>query len=373
MKFPTLYSKDSKGDLRVWQIETKDSEVIVTHGKEGGKFTSKSYFAEAKNTAKANATSPSEQAEKEAAAKHTLQLKRGYFLTKEEALGSVAWEPQKCHDYKDFSHKVVYPCFIQPKLNGLRMMITPGGEAFSKSGEPYTIPEHIQKDINDLKVRGLLKYGLDGEIYAGLISKGGLSLQEISSAFRKENSNTNKLKFWLYDLPVKDVPYEERLKYMYEIIESSNILRSIKANKTLKIRSESEGDILYQGWVNEGYEGVVYRNSNGLYEHGKRSYDMIKRKPRLSAEALVVSVEKDKNGQGVLKCLAVNGEQEGVTFKCLMLKNADVNINYRLFENANELIGKHIEYEYEEISDDRVPTKPVGIRIREMIGKEPRE
>ena len=56
---------------------------------------------------------------------------------------------------------------------------------------------------------------------------------------------------------------------------------------------------------------------NGMYEMGKRSYDMLKRKPRYSAEALVTGVEKDKSGQGVLYCQAVNGGRREVIFKCL--------------------------------------------------------
>jgi DNA ligase-1 len=370
MKFPTLYTKDNSGDIRVWEISTDEAEVIVKHGKEGGKITSKSYFAEAKNTAKSNATTPSEQAEKEAEAKHTLQLKRGYFLTREEALNSVAWEPMKCQDYKDYAHKVSFPCYIQPKLNGLRMMITSDGMAFSKSGEPYTLPEHIKKDINDLKVRGLLKHGLDGEIYAGLNS---LSLQEIISAFRKPNENTKKLNLWVYDIPVANMTFVERLKQLFEVAQATGVLQNIKMNKTIKIYSWEDGNNAYTGWVKGGYEGAVYRNSQGLYEHGKRSYDVIKRKPRLTAEALVHSVKKDKSGQGILSCVAVNGVQEGVAFKCLMKKDADNDINYRLYENACTLTGKHVEYEYEELSDKNIPTKPCGVRVREMKGNIPRE
>ena len=106
---------------------------------------------------------------------------------------------------------------------------------------------------------------------------------------------------------------------------------------------------------------------NGMYEMGKRSYDMLKRKPRYSAEALVTGVEKDKSGQGVLYCQAVNGEQTGVIFKCLMKKDADEQVNYRLFENACNLVGKTVEYEYEALSLDSVPLKPTGSRMREVL------
>ena len=55
----------------------------------------------------------------------------------------------------------------------------------------------------------------------------------------------------------------------------------------------------------------MYRNLDGLYEFGKRSYDLIKRKTFVDFEAIVLSVEKDKNDCGVLHCEAVNGKGVG--------------------------------------------------------------
>ena len=37
----TLYGKDSKGDLRIWEVFSNDDQVIVKHGKIGGKIQSK--------------------------------------------------------------------------------------------------------------------------------------------------------------------------------------------------------------------------------------------------------------------------------------------------------------------------------------------
>ena len=82
----TLYSKDSKGELRVWSIYTEGAEVVVKHGKLGGKVQEKRYTAEAKNQGKANETTPEQQAILEAEAKYVKQLKSGYFADKDEAL-----------------------------------------------------------------------------------------------------------------------------------------------------------------------------------------------------------------------------------------------------------------------------------------------
>jgi hypothetical protein len=40
--------------------------------------------------------------------------------------------------------------------------------------------------------------------------------------------------------------------------------------------------------------------------------------------------------------------------------------NYRDYNNAQELIGKVIEVEFEDFSDDGVLQKPVGIGVRQV-------
>ena len=347
----TLYGKDSKGELRVWSIYTEGAEVVVKHGKLGGKITEKRYTAEGKNIGKANETSDSEQAVLEAEAKYVKQLKSGYFPTQEEALDFIEFTPMKAQDYKKHANKVKYPCYMQPKLNGQRLMIDKNGVAWSKQGEPLELPAHWV-GVKELAIEF---GGLDGEVYAGLESDGGLSLQKIISAFRKPNEDTPKLKYWVYDIPCT-VPFGVR----EQNIASRPGISVVPVNTSI-VSTEAEGDKLYEHFCNLGYEGAIYRNEDGIYEFGKRSYNLIKRKPRSTAEAVVKSVDKDRNGWGVLNCETFTGVQ----FRCQMKVDAG-DKNYRLYENALELIEQVIEYEFEEESDDGIPLKPVGGGIRQV-------
>lgn len=348
----TLYGKDSKGALRIWSVFTDGADVVVKHGKLGGKIQEKRYTTESKNVGKTNETTPEEQAKLEAEAKYVKQLKSGYFPTKEEALDFQEFTPMKAHNYKDYSDRVVYPCYMQPKLNGQRLMIDKNGVAWSKQGEPLELPSHWT-GIREMAIR---LGGLDGEVYAGLESEGGLSLQRIVSAFRKPNADTPKLQYWVYDIPTAG-GQALRLGMINQRLKYDSIVFSLGKY----IESEEQGNTFYQECVDAGYEGVVYRNPTGTYEFGKRSYNLLKRKPRQTAEAKVLSVEKDRNNWGILNC-----EMEtGVKFKCQMKVDAGKK-NYREHDNALELIEKFIEFEYEELSDDGVPTKPVGVNVREL-------
>lgn len=347
----TLYGKDSKGELRIWTIFTEGPEVVVKHGKLGGKIQEKRYAADPKNEGKANATTAESQAVLEAEAKYVKQLKSGYFPSQEEALGFEEFTPMKAQAYKDHSKKIKYPCYVQPKLNGQRLMIDKNGVAWSKQGESLELPAHWT-DIKELAIKA---GGLDGEVYAGLESEGGLSLQKIISAFRKPNTDTPKLKYYVYDIPT-DEPFGKR-ELKLQSLRSTNL---VPVNTRL-IETQEEGDLHYEHFCKLKYEGIMYRNESGAYEFGKRSYDLQKRKPRQTAEAEVLSVEKDRNGWGILTCESM----EGIRFKCQMKVDAGEK-NYRLHENALELIGRVVEYEYEELSDLSVPTKPVGIGLRNV-------
>jgi ATP-dependent DNA ligase len=271
----------------------------------------------------------------------------------------------KCQNYKDYAHKVVYPGYVQPKLNGIRVMIDKNGQAWSKAGEPYTLPKHLQIGVDILAKAGAIPHGLDCEAYAGLEADGGLSLQQIVSAFRKPNENTGKLQLWIYDIPVSNIIFGIRNVYLDSLFVDINKvgLRDLFVIvEGQHIYNEEDYDQAHKFYTKRKFEGTVFRNEMGVYEFGKRSYDVMKRKDRQDTEARVLSVTMDKNGQGVLNCELENGVQ----VECLMLKEADPDINYRLHENALTLIQKFIKLEFEEFSDKGVPTKPVGIALRDV-------
>ncbi len=340
---------------------------MVTHGLIEGKKQSKTTVAKPKNVGRSNETTAEQQAILEAQSKWQHQLDRGYFQTKEEALGAVETAPMKAQDFKDQSHKIQYPVYLNPKLDGNRLLLTSDMTGMSKSGLDLNVPKHWERGLQFLKDFGFLRDGLDGEVYAGLKSEGGLSLQEIVSAFRKENENTHKLRYFVYDIPMAGT-FEQRAQRLAELHdritrwEAEGIFIPIQVVWTGVANTPEEADIVYEHFVELGYEGMMYRNAKGLYEFGKRSYDLQKRKPRATDEAKVLSVRIDKNNNGVLTCEL----ETGVTFDCLMRKDSHLTINYRLYENAQQLIGKYIQFEMECLSDSGVPTKPVGISLREV-------
>ena len=183
--------------------------------------------------------------------------------------------------------------------------------------------------------------------------------------------------YWVYDIPNSEMNQFLRHEVLDNAVYTWIGSDALVLSSGEVVSTGEKANQLYNSYVEQGYEGCVYRNLNGKYEFGKRSSGLIKRKPRLDAESIVVSVTQDKNGDGVLLCQAINGKQTGVQFECLMRKDADPEVNYRKYSNALLLIGKAITYQYEDIGEDTgngrgKPQKPVGVALREMIGNEGR-
>lgn len=355
--FPTLWGKDSKGKLRQWDVVAVDGSVEMVYGLVDGKKTVKKIPCVGKNIGKANETTPESQAKLEAEAKWVKQKKSGYFETVEEAMAYQPKNPMLAKDYKDHKAKVGYPCYIQPKLNGVRLLTDAMASGWSKSGEPMTHPAHW---------RGVEEFakstqGLDGEMYAGL---GGLSLQAINSARQNDNEDTLKLRYYVYDLPHPNKTQKQRLEELRIIEEVAP--EWVVIVPFFLVKTEEEGDALHKKFVAMGYEGSVYRDVNGMYEFEKRSNGLIKRKPRQTAEGRIISVQEDRIGQGLCTVECLNGSQKGKLVDMLMKKDSVPGMNARLYANALMLVDQTIEYAYEELSDELIPTKPVGERLREV-------
>ena len=80
MKLPTIYKKTKTGKIQEWTIEVKGSQYRTISGQtDGEKITNNWSDCDIKNAGRSNATTPEEQAIKEAEAKRKKKLESGYF------------------------------------------------------------------------------------------------------------------------------------------------------------------------------------------------------------------------------------------------------------------------------------------------------
>lgn len=354
MKLPTLYKLDSKGKVRSWSVEVRDKlfppQIVVSHGEHNGKQQIKiTKINEGKNIGRANETVPVEQALNEAQSKWNKQIDKGYTQT---IPSSKKFTPMLAHRFDQHPHKVKYPAFLQVKLDGARFTMTcEGNEIIGKSrgGKPFCVPHIVDSFSYILKANSNIIF--DGELFTR-----DISFQEILSAIKRDEPNdlTGKVEYWIYDLYHKeypDLPFQQR----FGLLKGLPKLDFIKIVNTYTVNSEQEIIKWHNHNVNEGFEGSIIRNANGVYKLG-RSHDLLKVKDFQDEEFKIVGKTLDKNKECVFTCITKENKQFSVK------PEGSHEERQQYFVDDN--IGQMLNVRFFEWTDDNIPRFPVGVYIR---------
>lgn len=345
----TLYGDPKGGKVKQWAVYVDGEKVIVEYGRVRGKLQTKETICTSKNVGRANETTPEEQAVLEAKAKWVKQHdNKLYRPTPEEAKKVGQLLPMLAIDGSKKPEKIKFPCYKQPKLDGVRCMVFMEDgkvKAISRQGKEYKLNRELYKDLETLLLTGFDK--LDGELYIH-----GEKLQNIVSAVRNtENPLHEDVQFHVFDVPVADTPWEERSKLLDSVIDTNKVV-SVTAWRVSNMQSALES---VDDYMTQGFEGTILRNPEGMYEFNHRSNDLIKLKIMQDSEGLVIGCREDKNGEGVLTC-----KWEDVDFDVKMKGNHES----RLFAKQQELIGQWINFTYQALTAEGKPQFPVGQYVR---------
>jgi DNA ligase 1 len=349
---PILYKPSKTGVTQSCVISAHNGFVTVAFGQLGGKQQVKDTQCEPKNVGRSNETTQQQQAELEARAKWEKKQKEGYSETIQEK--STVNLPMKIHTYQEHSHKIVFPCFVSPKLNGVNAEyhLLPEPHITSRGGEQYPYVE--SRDAHVFKV--MKHHGVDsinGEIYIH-----GQHLQDIQSAVKKPSSTKLQPTFFAFDLPTFNGAYENRLQKLRSISKDLLSKYQIESIVVGLCRTEDEIYKHHKLFISQGYEGTIIRNATGLYEYNTRSYDVLKLKDAQDAEFIIISHNVDKNEHPVFICETKEGKQFKVKPKGTDSDRKDI------LNNISHYIGQYYTVEFEVYSKDLIPQKPVGIGLR---------
>lgn len=354
---PALYKSDSKGKIREWQVQVYDhniyAEIDVVHGELDGKKQSKTTLIHVgKNIGKTNETSYLEQAFLEAKSKLSKQLDKGYAFRLD---AKKSFLPMLAHEFKKHEKKVKYPCYVQPKLDGLRCTIALESDnviARSRKGKTWNTIDHILDSVEKFLVANP-SYILDGEIYC---DSSKLSFQEICSAIKRDepNDRSKLAEFWCYDLydtNQPDLTFTERTKLIPSNLPSFVKVETTECSDLTSVHAQHAIN------VSLGYEGSIVRTANGKYKVDGRSHDLLKLKDFQDAEYLITNKYEDKNNECVFVCL---DQATGKTFSCKPEGDHNLRVSYLHDDN----IGQFLTVRFFELTDEGLPRFPVGVCIR---------
>jgi DNA ligase-1 len=364
---PTLYSRTSTGATQQWTLEIEGDKYRTTYGQiDGKKTTTQWYSAYAKNEGRANATTPAEQALIEAQACWKKKSEQGYFEKIEDIDDDYFIDPMKAQKYEDRKDELVFPVYSQPKLDGIRCVISPKGMQ-SREGKYFKSAPHIMAALEPF----FEKYPdvvLDGELYCDKLAN---DFNKICSLVKKSKptdkdilESARTIQYWVYDIVDTTQKFSER---KFHIIEYFGNLWGIHQPScivtvpTHQAKDHDELKELYENYIEAGYEGQMVR-TNDVYQN-KRSKYLLKDKCFQDAEYDIVQVMEGEGNKTGMAGYMVMKNTNGSTFK----SNIKGNRAYlrELLINAKELAGKKATVKYFNLTPDGVPRFPYVIAIRD--------
>jgi len=346
MKFETIYKATKGGKTQEWTIEVVGNKYRTISGQtDGKKITNEWTVVYGKNTGKLNETTDKEQTMKEAIAKRIKKLESGYFEDMKNIYMEQYFEPMLASKWEDSKDKISYPIFSQPKLDGIRCIVTKDG-MFSRNGKPIISAPHIFESLKSLfEVMPDLIF--DGELYADKFAN---DFNKIVSLVKKTKPTDADLKeskkniqYWIYDLPDNDIEFSDRCEQLRELFEHYNIFNKHCVEVETHIcNDEDEVMGLYGEYVEKGFEGQMLR-TNGKYEN-KRSKFLMKHKSFIDEEFTILDiVEGEGNRTGTAGYFVFENEN-GDRFKSNVKGTWEETAE--MLKNKKKLIGKEATIKY---------------------------
>ena len=403
MQFPTLISKSKNEGEKIWNIkvkELKDSyEITTKYGLKGKKLRkSKKIIKSFKENKKKGITTLKKFVESQVEELYNKKLKEEYNKKKNEKkkkkylesdtekenenlnekkenlkinvrklkninnkienIKSKKHYPMLAYDYKKKSDKVIFPCFIQPKLDGVRALGI-GNQLFSRNGNIFPTLEHIKKELEENKDNLIL----DGELYTD-----DINFEKIVGLVRKNNKSKEeeidslKIYFNIFDYIDENLSFEKRLIKLTEFFSKNNF-KYLKFVKTEICNKKELIEKYLDNFINEGYEGIIIRNGNGKYEENIRSNNLLKLKRFIDEEFEIINYTTPSEGKEIGCVIWECKTKEGKKFT--VRPEGNYKERKKLYKEGKKYIGKMLTVRYQELTNDKIPRFPVGVCIRD--------
>jgi len=362
MKLPDLFGKASSGRIKLWRVEVLANDdgtasIYTDHGYEGGSIQQEEkIISEGKNIGKSNETTPYQQSVSEAKSDFAKKLDQGYVEDK-SAISDYSeaekWLPMLAKVWEDAKQHAKWPAYCQMKLDGARCLASKQNgivSMWSRQGKDITVPNKIKEALERVMVDG---DRLDGELYVH-----GWTFQRVISAVKKRCADTDLLEYHIYDMPHETQTYKQR----FVDVDKSRFTCQLKIVEAFPVANQAELDKYEEQFVNENYEGLMFRNSSGLYTFKHRSSSLLKCKRFTSSEFKIIG-GKEGTGRDAGTVIFTIQNDDGVT--AFDARPAATHEERSLwFNELHSCIGEVVTVKYFGRSEENIPRFPVVVGFR---------
>ena len=263
------------------------------------------------------------------------------------------FKPMLAHKFDNNRVNWSQPVYIQPKLDGIRCIMTSDG-CYSRNGKKFMNVQHLYtKAIQDLfKVNPLLI--IDGELYNHDLRD---NFEKIVSLVRKQKPKPEDRKearkliqYHVYDfvmayrgkLDLIESDMNRYEKRMHQLVCTDMYGKHIRYVHARGVHSLDKAKEIHNDFLEKGYEGSILR-LDGPYKCG-RSYDLMKFKDFSDTEAKIVDwVEGKGKRRGTIgKFIAI--DSDGVKFGMPVMDNFEYL--QKNFKKMQRYVGKIATFTY---------------------------
>lgn len=352
--FPKLFKKDSTGKTRYWYMQGEGNAYRSVSGIYEHEDTSEQVsawtYAEGKNIGKVNETSPVKQAALEIASTYRTRKEQGYAEDIKEA-GKKYFQPMLANKYFGLKKKALdtlfnTPVYVQPKLDGVRCIVTKDG-MFSRHGKEIISAPHIRKSLEKVfeKYPELI---FDGELYNHDLKE---DFNQIISLVRKTRPTEKDLEesekhiqYWIYDFPAySDEIFSVRNRELQRVWNEfkEDFDRHCVMVETRVAKNDEEVQHYLEDCLERGYEGAIVRLDKP-YEN-KRTNSLLKVKKFDDEEFVIVGIEEGKgNSAGLAGRIIVDVDGKNVSTGLKFSREDAIEI----WENREHYIGRKATIKY---------------------------
>jgi DNA ligase-1 len=237
---------------------------------------------------------------------------------------------------------------MSEKLDGIRAIWT-GSKLLSRNNKPIHAPEFFLKGFPKGDA-------LDGELFVGR-----QRFENTGFVKKKKpiNSEWAEVKFYVYDAPQHKGTFEERLKFIKNIITKSKSSSLVYVKHTI-VKNYSHMMKQFNDIVSKGGEGIMLRVPTSPYVQ-KRSKFLLKVKPTDDAEGKVVGkIEGTGKMKGMLGAIQMQLVSDpSIKFK--IGTGFSVAERKQIWSNS-KFIGKLITFTFKGLTKYGVPRFPSFLR-----------
>lgn len=384
-----LYRRNNFGQPCVWYAQKSydDNYIIVYHGIIGCKIHHEIIHTNRKLD---DEIASRVNAKRKTGYKYLSEIKDNNTLPVEEHLhdyldtylpdnrstsdGSVL--PMLAKVYDNTNNKLFknkgYLC--QPKINGLRCFVR--AERNNDLFKPYRLIFQSREGTYWNSLSTLEEYLLDNLIYTDIFNKmieehyildgelylPGYSVNQINHFVKNQNCAENKLlQYWCYDIAIEDVPQWKRL-YQLSNNDTSKTINLIDKEKHLCNKEKfvvlpyimincDDCAVSYRNtFIGLGFEGLILREENGLYQFGKRNSTMIKFKKSTDGKFTIVDIYPEGIKRRNIPLFLLKNDINDETFEVHIGGSQSYQESFLNEEIKQQTIGKQMFVEYGERS-----------------------